>query len=120
QPGAGQMQYARKLLEPRPFFSRIPDQSILVPDAVTTLIPGAGRYFFAATRDSAGSYAMVYAPVSRPFRVRMHCIRSPQALAAWFNPRDGTVIQIGTFPSESERTFTPPNTGEMLDWILTL
>src|SRR5689334_16425077 len=71
QPGAGQMHFARRLLESRPFLSRVPDDSVLVRDRVPTAVPGAGRYQFVATRDSSGSYAMVYAPVGRPFRVRM-------------------------------------------------
>src|SRR6185369_3969370 len=60
QPGAGQMQFGRRLIESRPFLTRIPDDSVIVTDRVPTSVPGAGRYHFAATRDSAGAYAMVY------------------------------------------------------------
>lgn len=71
QPGAGQMQHARSLLESRPFLTRIPDDSIIVASDVSTSIPGAGTRRFVATRDSSGSYAMVYCPVGRPFSVHM-------------------------------------------------
>jgi hypothetical protein len=72
QPGAGQMQYGRRLIESRPFLTRIPDDSIIVTDSrVPTSVPGAGRYRFVATRDEAGTYAMVYAPIGRTFSVRM-------------------------------------------------
>ncbi len=120
QPGAAQMQHARALLESRPFLTRIPDDSILVTDRVATRVPGAGRYRFAGTRDTEGTFAMVYAPVGRPFRVRMEVIRGPQVKAWWFNPRDGTAREIGTFPNQGEREFTPPDPGEMLDWVLVL
>jgi hypothetical protein len=120
QPGAGQMHFARKLLESRPFLSRLPDDSVLVPDRVVTAVPGAGRYRFVATRDSSGSYAMVYAPVGRPFRVRLDKISGTQAKAWWFNPRDGEATLIGTFPTTGEREFVPPNRGEPLDWVLVL
>ena len=39
QPGASQMQYGRRLIESRPFLSRIPDDSIIVSDAVATAVP---------------------------------------------------------------------------------
>jgi hypothetical protein len=77
QPGASQMQYARKLLESRPFLSRIPDDSVIVASEIRTAMPGAGTRHFAATRDESGSYAMVYAPVGRPFSVRMEKITGP-------------------------------------------
>ena len=62
---------------------------IIVTDRVPTSVPGAGRYHFAATRDASGSYAMVYAPVGRPFNVRMNKITGARVKAWWFNPRTG-------------------------------
>jgi hypothetical protein len=83
-------------------------------------MPGAGRYHFAATRDASGSYAMVYAPVGRPFTVQMSKISGAQVTAWWFNPRTGTATRIGTFRNTGERVFTPPDPGEAMDWILVL
>ncbi len=120
QPGAGQMQHARRLLESRPFLTRVPDDTVIVVDRVATALPGAGRYRFVATRDSEGRYAMVYAPVGRPFRVRMSAIRGARVKAWWFNPRDGQATAIGEFANEGERAFTPPDPGEPLDWVLVL
>jgi uncharacterized protein DUF4038/collagenase-like protein with putative collagen-binding domain len=120
QPGAGQMQYGRRLIESRPFLSRIPDDSILVTDRVPTSVPGAGRYRFVGTRDEARTYAMVYAPVGRPFSVRMHAIAGEQVKAWWFNPRTGEAQLIGEFASTGPRRFVPPDAGELLDWILVL
>ncbi len=120
QPGASQMRHGRALMESRPFLSRIPDDSVLVEDRVPTSVPGAGRYRFAATRDTEGTYAMVYAPVGRGFTVRMEVIRGPQVKAWWFNPRNGEATPIGTFANGGRRGFTPPDKGEMLDWVLVL
>jgi hypothetical protein len=120
QPGAGQMQYGRWLLESRPFLTRVPDDSVIVTDRVPTAVPGAGRYRFVATRDEAGTYAMVYAPVGRKFRARLDKITGPLVKAWWFNPRNGEVIPIGEFPNTGDREFTPPNPGEFLDWVLVL
>jgi hypothetical protein len=120
QPGAAQVQYGRWLLESRPILSRIPDQEVIVTDRVPTSVPGAGRYFFAATRDSGGSFAMVYAPVGRKFKVRMNKVNGPRVMAWWFNPRDGKAKELGEFDASGEREFTPPDHGENLDWVLVL
>jgi Protein of unknown function (DUF4038)/Putative collagen-binding domain of a collagenase len=120
QPGAAQMQHGRALMESRPFLTRVPDPSIVVTGPVPTSLPGAGRYQFVATRDGDGSYAMVYAPVSRRFRVRMNVLAGAQVRAWWFNPRTGGATVLGTFSNSGERDFTPPEPGEMLDWVLVL
>jgi hypothetical protein len=120
QPGSSQVQFARRLLESRPFLTRIPDDSIIVSDRVTTSVPGAGARRFAATRDESGSYAMVYVPVGRPFSVHMDKISGTTVNASWFNPRSGEVVGIGQFPNVGDREFVPPNLGEALDWVLVL
>ncbi|MGE5295629.1 MAG: putative collagen-binding domain-containing protein, partial [Solirubrobacterales bacterium] len=120
QPGAGQMQYGRRLLESRPFLTRVPDDSIIVTDRVPTSVPGAGRYRFVGTRDSEGSYAMVYAPIGRAFKVRMDAIQGPKVKAWWYNPRNGQATAIGEFANTGEREFLPPEKGEMIDWVLVL
>ena len=120
QPGAGQMQYGRWLIESRPVLSRVPDDSIIVTDRVPTSVPGAGRYRFVGTRDAEGSYAMVYAPVGRAFKVRMDAIKGVKVKAWWYNPRNGQATAIGEFPNTGEREFVPPDKGEMLDWVLVL
>ncbi len=120
QPGASQMQYGRRLIQSRPFLTRIPDDTVIVPADVKTSVPGAGRYRFAATRDSEGSFAMVYAPVGRKFKVRMDAVAGPRVKAWWFNPRNGEAMVIGEFPNRGEREFTPPTPGELLDWVLVL
>ena len=120
QNGALQMKHGKALIESRPFFTRIPDQQILVDDRVPTNVPGAGRYQFVATRDTEGTCAMVYAPVGRSFKVKLGVIQGEKVKAWWFNPRDGQATAIGEFPKTSEKEFTPPNPGEMLDWVLVL
>jgi Protein of unknown function (DUF4038)/Putative collagen-binding domain of a collagenase len=120
QPGAAQMQHGRALMESRPFLTRVPDPDIIVTGQVPTSVPGEGRYRFVATRDAAGRYAMVYAPVGRPFSVRMSAISGARVKAWWFDPRTGAATAIGTFPNTGEREFTPPDEGEMIDWVLVL
>ena len=120
QPGAAQMQYGRWLMESRPYQTFVPDQSLIQPEKATTSVPGAGRYFFAAARAGDGSCAMVYVPAGRSFRVTLDKITGANAKAWWFNPRDGSAVLIGQFPTTGPQLFTPPAPGEALDWVLVL
>jgi hypothetical protein len=120
QPGAGQMMYGRLLMESRPFLTRIPDNSIIVTDKIASAVPGNGAYRYVATRDEAGTYAMIYVPVGRTFSVRMDAIKGKEVVAWWFNPRNGEVKEIGKYPSTGIQTFNTPTPGENLDWILVL
>jgi hypothetical protein len=120
QPGAGQMIYGRLLMESRPFLTRIPDNSIIVPDKITSSVPGAGAYKYVATRDQDGTYAMVYVPVGRKFSVKMDVIKGKEVVAWWYNPRNGEAKQIAKYPNTGTQTFNTPTPGENSDWILVL
>jgi hypothetical protein len=120
QPGAQQMQYGRWLVESRPFLTRVPDDSLIVGTGIPSAMPGAGRYRFSATRDETGTYAMVYAPVGRKFKVRTGKLGGSKLTAWWFNPRNGEAKLIDTSAKADEREFAPPDLGEMLDWVLVL
>jgi hypothetical protein len=120
QPGARQMQYGRWLMESRPFLTRIPDDTIIVPADPASSVPGAGLKRFAGTRDQEGSFAMVYVPTGRPFGVRMDAVRGSRVKTWWYNPRTGESTIIGEFPNTGERKFVPPSLGENLDWVLVL
>ena len=63
---------------------------------------------------------MVYAPVGRPFKVRMDKITGGKVNAWWFNPRDGAATLIGAFANVGEREFVSPYRGELIDWVLVL
>lgn len=119
-PGANQMIHGRRLIESRAFLTRVPDDSVIVTDRVPTSVPGAGRSRFVATRDSSGSYAMIYAPVGRAFKVHMDKLTGPKIKAWWFNPRTGGATAAGEFPNTGEREFIPPEPGELTDWVLVL
>ena len=118
--GAAQMQHGRRLMESRPFLTRIPADDIIVPAEVATAVPGEGRYRFVATRGESGSYAMIYAPIGRKFSVRMDAITGGKVRAWWFNPRNGEATRIGEFPNTGTREFITPNPGDDLDWVLVL
>ena len=120
EPGAMQMKFAKELILAYPFFSRIPDPSLIADDAVKSLVPGAGTRRYAATRDIEGTYAFVYAPVGRDFTVSFASLRAERYEAAWMNPRTGEYSAWESFDRPDTRRFTPPAPGELLDWVLVI
>jgi hypothetical protein len=50
----------------------------------------------------------------------MSAISGRVVKAWWFNPRTGEATTVGTFDNTGERAFTPPDRGEMIDWVLVL
>jgi hypothetical protein len=112
RPGAAQMIHLRRLMESRPYLTRIPDQSILLFDG------GERGEYRTATRDSEGRYALVYLPTPHSVGVRLGWATGSSVAAAWYNPRTGGAQAIGVFPAGGELTFTPPVDGP--DWVLVL
>ena len=119
-PGASQMQLCKRLVESRPFLTRIPDMELIVPDAVSTSVPGAGTRRFAATRDQEGTYAFVYFPIGCAATINIGRLSARTLRAFWYDPRNGTFQEIGEFPNEGRRTFAPPTLGEDLDMVLVI
>ena len=109
RPGAAQFPLLRRLVESRPYFSRVPDQSI-VADTLT------GADHVQATRGDG--YLFVYSAQGRPFDLVMGKISGDSVAAWWFNPRSGDATSIGRFANTGTRTFTPPSQGFGSDWVL--
>jgi len=111
-PGSFQVAHARKLLESHAFLTRVPAQSVIVAGQ------GKGLDQAVATRDSEGSFVMVYLPTGKPVTIRLDGLRSRTAHAFWFDPRTGTKAGIGEVPTSDPKQFSPPTTGEGNDWVL--
>ena len=109
--GANQMQHLKKLIESRPYFSRVPAQDLLVS------APGEGKQRVQATRDENGSYALVYSPDGQTISVHTGKMAGEKLVASWFDPRLGTTLQFDEFAREDQRDFTPPSND---DWVLVL
>ena len=121
QPAAGQARHLRKLMESRPYFSRIPAPELIVNSDVWSSVPGAGRYRYVATMDKDGSWAMVYAPLGRTFSIDSKKLKGERLVAWWYSPRTGKAKKIGRFANNGDALeFTPPAAGEALDWVLVI
>jgi hypothetical protein len=111
-PGAFDLVHARRLIESRPFLSRIPDQSMIVP----AYVPETD--YVVATRGDG--YAFVYFPTGWSADIQLDKIGAMTINAFWFDPRNGESKLIETMPGTGIRKFTPPDSGRGKDWILVL
>lgn len=112
--GATQVGYARKLIESRPFLTRVPDQQLIVSQNP------AGPHHLQATRDSEGSYALIYSASGLPFTVDLDRLKATTLKAHWFDPRAGSAQPAGDVRNTGRHEFTPPTRGDACDWVLVL
>jgi hypothetical protein len=111
-PGAFDLIHARRLMESRPFLSRVPDQDLIVP----AYFPETD--YVVATRGDG--YAFVYFPTGWPAEIRLEKVGAKSINAFWYDPRTGEVMPPENIPGTGIRKFTPPSTGRGNDWILVL
>jgi hypothetical protein len=111
-PGAFDLAHARRLLESRPFLSRVPDQSLIV----SSYYPETD--YVVATRGDG--YALVYFPTGWSAEIILDKIGAESLNTWWFDPRKGEAKMIETVPGTGTRKFTPPTNGRGNDWILVL
>jgi hypothetical protein len=94
-PGAGQMVHLRKLMESRPFLTRIPDQDILLGDN-----PSYTSDHIQVTRDGSmgandATYIMAYMPYLKSFRIKTGVIAGDHLKVWWYDPRNGNAFPQG-------------------------
>ncbi len=111
-PGASQLIYARKLLASRPFTSRYPDQSLIVP----SYYPETD--YVVATRGDG--YAFIYFPTGMSATIDINKLGAGGLHAYWYDPRTGESTLIETIDDMRPRKFNPPSGGRGNDWILIL
>jgi hypothetical protein len=117
-PGAAQMHHARTLLESRPYLSRIPDQSLVVAQPVNNDGEEQQHLHVVATRDSEGTYALLYFPADITIEVDLSKLSGDTIRSLWFDPRNGSSTEPETFPHSDKHSFKAPEWGP--DWVLVL
>lgn len=109
-----QMGYGKELMLSRPYFSRIPDQSIL-NEAYDHLER------ITATRDRDNTYAFIYTERGKPIDVNVMNIGEGSRIRAWwFDPRSGRSIDLGLFEKSESLVFNPMTHGQGNDWVLVI
>ncbi|KAJ7239082.1 hypothetical protein C8J57DRAFT_1565419 [Mycena rebaudengoi] len=120
--GSGQMQWVQKAIRDRgdaTYFQRVPAQDIIMGDA------GVDDKRVTTTRDSAGTWIMVYSPTGKPFAIDTASLTScDEVQASWFDPLDGTYKTLEFVCHEGHGAsvvmFTPPVEDGHVDWTLAL
>lgn len=113
RPGAQQVHFLRELIESRPFFTRVPDDSLF-----TNPSPSRALHL-TASRDRDGTYAFIYFPTSdQPATVNLQKLRGEKLRAWWFDPRTGFAHSLGVIDGGAPREFTSPGYGP--DWVLVI
>jgi hypothetical protein len=112
-PGAKQMVYLKKLMLSRPYFDRVPDQSLIAA--------GQGKRYDRLIATRGNKYAFVYTYNGRDMQIDAGKLDGTKLKASWYDPRSGQITVIGTFNKSKLLKFNPP--GEKKngnDWVLIL
>ena len=118
RPAGRQMGFLRALMESRPYFTRVPEQSMVVVVAGSPA-GGEGALHVVATRDENGSYAFVYFPASElKVKIDLRKLRGKNLRAWWYDPRTGIGTLAGTVEASSHSEWKSPAHGP--DWVLVL
>jgi hypothetical protein len=112
-PGAAGLTVLRTFFDSMPWWTLIPDNSVLGAGAGQ---PGDGPV---ALRAGDGTTTLVYLPIRREVNVDLsHIPAGRKAQATWFDPAAGTYTEAGIVARTNARRFTPP--GNLEDAILVL
>lgn len=121
-PGAGQMRHLRALIESRPMLNRIPAQDLLTA-------PSGDSDHVRATRDGTSglndaTYAMVYLPHARSWKLDTSVIKGDRLNCWWFNPRTGEHIALGEIENpgafESKWEWRHREGSDGPDWVFVI
>jgi len=113
RPGGSEMHFLRELIESRPFFARVPDQTM-----VNNPSPARAQHIV-ASRDRDGTYALVYFPNSdQSATIDLARLKPGQLHVWWYDPRNGFSRDGGIVEGGRPREFTTPAYGP--DWVLVL
>jgi hypothetical protein len=111
--GASQMIHLKNLMLSKPYFERVPDQSLIAGEQ------GQRYQYLAGTRGE--DYAFIYNYTGRVFKVNMGKINGKKIVASWFDPKNGNKILIGLVKNKGVKKFDPPGEEkEGNDWVLVL
>ncbi|MCW5980247.1 MAG: glycoside hydrolase family 140 protein [Bryobacteraceae bacterium] len=112
--GAFSMGTMRRLLEARPWYNLVPDQSAILAGQ------GEDEDRVQAARAADGSFLLAYLTFGNPVTIDLEKLSGRSVRAHWYDPRTGALQPIGEFPKTGSRQFKPPAQGPAADWALVL
>lgn len=112
-PGAFGLSHLRKLVELRPWFECVPDQSVIASGQ------GSGEDHVQAMRQKDGGFILAYLTFGNRVGIDVSKLSGKRFKASWFDPREGVFAEIGTFANGGGAAeFVPPTSGRDNDWVL--
>ncbi len=111
-PMANQVKHLKNLMLSRPYLTRIPDQSMVLDEQEEN------NDYVIATRDSNGSYAMVYFPTGKTTKIDFSSLKGNRLKAWWYDPRTGNYFDAPQIKKSRQVTINPPTSGKGHDWVL--
>lgn len=118
-PGRMQMQFLRRLMEPKLFQNRVPWPDLIVWSTHHPAPPQQLNRWIAATGAADGSWAMIYSPRGAPFTVDLTRFCGPSVHVRWYNPRNGHYRPLQSLRNRGKHQFDPPGTpAQGNDWVM--
>jgi hypothetical protein len=114
--GTFHMQHLRRLMESRPYFTRIPDQAILAGNSQLSDHMAATRDGTPGNKDA--TYLMVYTPLHRRVSVDSSVIAGGQLNAWWYDVRDGRAIPCASDVANEGKFSADTPDHPQYDWVL--
>ena len=110
---ANQVKHLKSLVLSRPYFDRIPDQSLVSENQIPD------EHFVSATKSREGSYAYFYFPTGKKTKLNLAALTGKKFRFTWYDPRTGVSFN-GEAPEENQKLLevTPPSSGRGNDWVL--
>lgn len=112
---ANQVKHLKNLMLSRPYFDRIPDQSLIG----TT--QSYNDSYLAASRNQSGTYALIYSPTGLDIPLNLSKMKGDRFRLTWFDPRTGVQFPGNNgeiVGKEKNQTVSPPSSGRGNDWVL--
>jgi hypothetical protein len=109
--GAGQLIHLKNLILSRPYFDRVPCQSILIS-------PKVGDEHICCTKGTG--YLFCYLPSGGNIELDAQKLNENQLIGWWYDPRSGDAIPVGYLNNKDILKLTAPSNGRGCDWVLVL
>lgn len=112
-PMANQVKHLKNLMLSKAYFSRIPDYDLV------TSKQEDDEHFVIGTRDSEGTYAMIYFPTGKSVEVDFSKLKNSAFKANWYDPRTGVSFPYsGPKLNKGKNKIKAPSEGKGHDWVL--
>ncbi|MFC5192047.1 glycoside hydrolase family 140 protein [Algoriphagus aquatilis] len=110
---ANQVKHLKNLMLSKPYFDRIPDQTLIAERQEED------DTFVVATKSIAGDYAFLYFPTGKSIPLDLDDFKNKELHFSWYDPRTGVKLDYPIKIANPKAVpVTPPSSGRGNDWVL--